>query len=218
MSTGYSVVRVTDVESAYSAPTNARWHMLRRELGVEAFGINAWTSREAGQSVIGEHDETGNGHEEVYVVLTGHATFTVDGETHDAPQGTVVFVRDPAVKRSAVAGEPDTTILVVGAKRGEAFKVSNWETAADALRFWQTEEWDKAIEALETELAKDPEQAVINYNLACAESRAGKADDALRHLERAIALQASFAENATTDPDFDAIRNDPRFPVPVASG
>jgi tetratricopeptide (TPR) repeat protein len=179
---------------------------------VEAFGINAWTSREGGQSVIGEHDETGNGHEELYLVLSGHATFVLDGETHDAPQGTVVFVRDPAVKRAAVGITADTTIVVVGAKRGEAFTASNWESAADALRFWHTEEWDKAIEALEAELAKDPEQAVINYNLACAESRAGKADDAIGHLERAISLQSSFAEMAKTDPDFDGIRTLAGFP------
>ena len=213
MSTGYTVRQVTDVESPYGVPTNARWHMLRRELGVEAFGINAWTSREAGQSIIGEHDETGNGHEELYFVLTGHATFTLDGTPHDAPQGTVVFVRDPTVKRSAVGDVADTTVVVIGAKRGEAFTVSNWEAAADALRFWQTEEWDKAIEALEIELAKDPEQAVVNYNLACAESRAGKADDAIGHLERAIAMQSSFAEMAKTDPDFEPIREHSGFPA-----
>jgi tetratricopeptide (TPR) repeat protein len=213
MSVGYEVVRLTEVESPYSPPTSARWHMLRRELGVEAFGINAWTSKEAGQRVIEEHDERANGHEEIYVVLSGHATFTLDGETLDAPQGTAVFVRDPAVKRSAVAAVADTTILVVGGKRGEAYVVSGWESAADALRFWQTEEWDKAIEALEGELAKDPDQAVVTYNLACAESRAGKADDAVRHLERAISLQSSFAEMAKTDPDFDGIRDHANFPA-----
>ncbi len=211
-SDGFRVVKIQDVESPYSAPNNARSHMLRRALDVQAFGINAWTSREAGQSVIGEHDETSAGHEEVYVVLSGHATFTLDGETQDAPQGTVVFVGDPSVKRSAVGDEADTTILVIGAKRGEAFVVSGWEAAAEALQFWQTEEWDKAIEALETELAKDPDQAVVTYNLACAESRAGRADDALRHLERAIALQASFADMAKTDPDFDPIREHAGFP------
>ena len=166
MSGGYSVVQLKEVEG-FSSPVNARWHMLRRELGVEAFGINAWTSREAGQTIIGEHDEVSGGaagHEEVYIVLSGHATFTVDGETLEAPDGTVVFVRDPGVKRSA-------------------------------------------------ELTRDPEQAGVAYTLACAESRAGKADDAIRHLERAIALQASFADNAKTDPDFDPIREHAGFPA-----
>jgi hypothetical protein len=59
------------------------WLPLRHELGVEAFGINAWVGREEGAEVIEEHDEAGEGpadnHQELYVVVVGHATFTVDG-------------------------------------------------------------------------------------------------------------------------------------------
>lgn len=43
------------------------WTPLRRNLAVEAFGINAWTATADGQEVIGEHDEAGLGHEELYV-------------------------------------------------------------------------------------------------------------------------------------------------------
>src|SRR6478736_3971245 len=81
------------------------WAPLRRHFGVTAFGINAWTAAEAGGTLVGEHDETRSGHEELYVVLTGRATFTVAGETLEAVPGTVVFVRDPATKRTAVARE-----------------------------------------------------------------------------------------------------------------
>ena len=38
-------------------------------------------------------------------------------------------------------------------------------------------------------------------------------DDAIAHLERAIERYAKNAEYARADPDFDAIRNDPRFPA-----
>ena len=34
-------------------------------------------------------------------MMTGHALFTVDGEEIDAPAGTIVFVRDPALLRPA---------------------------------------------------------------------------------------------------------------------
>ena len=64
--------------------------MIRSTLGIAAFGINAWTATEDGQSLIGEHDEvTGaaGGHEELYLVLSGHATFTLDGETVDGARG-----------------------------------------------------------------------------------------------------------------------------------
>ena len=65
-------------------------------------------------------------------------------------------------------------MLVVGAKPGEAFSVSPWERTAEALRFWPTQEWDGAIEALEELHAEMPENAGVLYNLACAEARAGR--------------------------------------------
>jgi hypothetical protein len=214
VSAGYTVVALADVET-FDAPGQASWHMIRRGLGVGAFGINAWRSTDAGQWLIAAHDELTGGaaqHEELYLVLAGRARFTLDAETFDAPTGTIVFVRDPAVKRGAVAEEPDTVVLAVGAKRGEAFTISPWEAAADALRFWPTEEWDKAIEVLSERHSQLPDQASVVYNLACAESRAGRTDDALAHLAEAVALQSSFAATAQDDPDFAAIRGDSRFP------
>ena len=106
-------------------------------------------------------------------MVSGNATFTLDGETFDAPAGTIVHVPDPAVKRGAV-GTRGTTILAVGAKPGVAFTPSPWERTAEALRFWQTEEWDKAIAILEEHLAETPDSGVTVYNLACALARAGR--------------------------------------------
>jgi len=211
MSERYGVSTLDDLV-AYEIPGQARWHMIRSKFGVQAFGINAWTATEDGQQVIGEHDEAaGEAHEELYVVLTGHATFTLDGEQKDAPQGTVVHVPDPAVKRGAVAAK-GTTILAVGAKPGQAFSPSSWERSAEALRFWPTEEWDNAIEVLESHLADTPEHAGTLYNLACAHARAGRTDVALDHLRRAVELQDTFATFAQTDDDLASIRDDSRFP------
>ena len=125
-----------------------------------------------------------------------------------------MFVRDPAVKRAAVAKEANTVILVVGGKAGKAFAVSPWEASAEALRYWTIEEWDRAIELLSRQHAESPENAGVVYNLACAESRAGNVDDAIRHLEQAVALQPSFADSAQADPDLTRLREDPRFPAP----
>ena len=78
---------------------------IRRHFGIEGFGVRA--NRAVGDGhVIGEHDEVGlgaSGQEELYLVLNGAATFNVDGERVDAPAGTLVFVRNPAAKRSAIA-------------------------------------------------------------------------------------------------------------------
>jgi quercetin dioxygenase-like cupin family protein len=206
MSERYGVTTLDDL----AAPTitgQARWHTIRRALGVSSFGVNAWTATEDGGQIIGEHAEAdGEGHEELYVVLAGRATFTLDGEEVDAPVGTLVHVPDPAVKRAAV-GQAGTTILVVGAKPGEAFTPSTWERSAEALRFWPTEEWDRAVEVLEAHLAETPDHAGTHYNLACAHARAGREDTALEHLRRSIELQESFAEYASRDADLVSIRD-----------
>jgi len=199
-------------EMVVNQAVGASWHTIRSSLGVQAFGINAWTATEDGQQVIGEHDEAdGEGHEELYVVLTGRATFTLEGETFEAPPGTVVHVPDPTVKRGAV-GASGTTILAIGAKRGEAFTPSPWERTAEALAFWPGEEWDKAIEVLERHLAETPDNAGTLYNLACALARAGRREEALARLSEAVAGEDRFLELAQTDDDLASIRDDPSFP------
>ena len=55
----------------------------------------------------------GRGHQELYVVLRGAARFVLDGESLDAPAGTLVVV-EPHVRREAVATEPDTAVLALG--------------------------------------------------------------------------------------------------------
>jgi hypothetical protein len=59
--------------------------------------------------------------------VRGRATFTVAGDSLDAPEGTFVAVPDPGTTRAAVAEEDGTTILAVGAPRGRAYEVSPWE-------------------------------------------------------------------------------------------
>jgi tetratricopeptide (TPR) repeat protein len=199
----------------YETPGQARWHVIRQTLGIRAFGINAWTAAEDGQQVIGEHTEADGGleHEELYVVVSGHATFTLDGEEFDAPAGTLVHVPHPGVKRGAT-GTRGTTILAVGAKPGVAFTPSPWERTAEALSYWPTEEWDKAIALLEEHLAETPSSGVTVYNLACALARAGRRDEALARVREAAALEDRFLELAQTDDDVASIRDDPSFPRP----
>ena len=214
MSERFLIMRLDEVEG-YAEEGRPRWHMIRSMLGIESFGINAWRATEAGQEIIGEHDELGpgaGGHEELYLVLAGRATFTLDGETVAATAGSLVFVKDPATKRSAVAEEAATEILVVGGRPGATFVVSPWERSAEALRFWTTGEWDRAIDILRAQLAQDPHNANLFYNLACAESRGGHGDSALDHLHRAIELEPKFSQLAIEDDDLDAIRGDARFP------
>jgi hypothetical protein len=209
----FQVATLAEMELPSTSPP-MRWSAIRRHLDVRSFGINAWTAKETGGHVIPEHDEVGpraQRHEELYFVVSGRATFTVDGETIDAPAGTVVFVRDPAARRGAVAEEDETTVLTVGARPGEVFAPSEWERSAPALGYFATGEYDKAHETLMKALDEDPEDATVLFNLACAESLLGRTDDAIGHLRQSIANDESFRELARTDTDFDAVRDDPRF-------
>src|SRR5262245_53675452 len=106
---------------------------IRRKLDIEAFGVAAF-SAPSGGTVIGEH-----GQEELYVVLKGAATFEIDGETVDAPKGTMINVQ-PTAKRKATATEDDTTILAVGGTRGKAYEPAP-EEAADAFAAYNKGEY-----------------------------------------------------------------------------
>src|SRR5262244_3598348 len=107
MADAYSVLRLDEIEPISVA--GVQWKPLRRTLGIDAFGINAYTA-DRGEHVVEDHTEESLGHQEVYVVIGGRARFTLDGEELDAPQGTVVFIREPSVRRSAVAVETGTTV------------------------------------------------------------------------------------------------------------
>ena len=121
-------LRLDELDPRRDDDTGADWLTLRHALGVKAFGLNAWRAPEAGVEVIVRHDESDCGHEEVYVVLSGSARFTVDGEEIEAGAGTVIFVDDPRAERVAIAEEAGTTILTIGAAPGKVFTPSEWET------------------------------------------------------------------------------------------
>lgn len=187
---------------------------VRLHFGINSFGINAYSAR-AGERVIEEHDELGHGagrHEELYFVATGHATFELGGEEVDAPAGTAVFVRDPAVRRGAVAKEADTTVLVVGGVPGRAFEPSPWEDWLAAKPLLDAGQPDRGAAVFLQALERHPGNSNVLYNLACFESLAGRPDDALAHLTEAIELDPRMREWARADEDFAAIRDDPRFP------
>jgi hypothetical protein len=127
---GYTVIALDDTPAIPVGDHAGDWIPLRHLLDVRAFGVNAWIARKAGDVAVEEHDEldedTATGQEEIYVLLRGAARFTVGEETFDARPGTVVYLRDPALVRGAIALEDDTATLSIGGRRG-AFDVSEWE-------------------------------------------------------------------------------------------
>jgi tetratricopeptide (TPR) repeat protein len=207
---GYAVAHLDDIEEI----TDGRepWRPVRVHFGIQAFGVNAWTARNAGDRIINEHDESDgpDPQEELYLVLDGRARFELDGEQVDAPAGTLVFVR-PGVKRTAFAEEAGTTLLVLGGTPGKAYEPDGWELWAPLNPLYQSGRYEEAADRGRELIDAHPEYLNLVYNVACCESLAGRKDDAIEHLRLAIDRNERVRELAAEDSDLDAIRDEPAF-------
>ncbi len=184
---------------------------VREHLGIQAFGVNAFTPAEDG-TVIGEHDEGGSGQEELYIVLDGSATSEIDGETIEATPGTFVFVA-PEARRKATG---DGTVLAIGATPGQGYQGIDWGEAwplhSESMRAYGEQRYADALEAVRGALERMPDHAGLHYNYACFATLAGDTgDDTFAHLQRAVELLPRFREDARRDDDFAAVHDDPRF-------
>jgi quercetin dioxygenase-like cupin family protein len=207
---GFTIAKLDEI------PKRDTWIPVRDHFGIGAFGVNAYRAEEAGGRVISDHTEAMAKHEELYLVVEGHATFTVDGEEIDAPTGTLVFVGDPATRRGAVAKEAGTTVLVAGARPGHAFEVSpweeSWEESQEAMKLYREEHYGEAANVLRDAIERHPDAAGLFYNLACFDSMAGAdAATVAENLDRAIELYPGFRDFAQEDTDFEPVRNEPEI-------
>jgi quercetin dioxygenase-like cupin family protein len=206
MAEGWTSLRIGEVP-AIKVAGDLRWKPIRRTLGIEAFGMNAYVADHPGDDVVERHSEETLRHEEVYVVLAGRATFELDGETLDAPAGTIVFLRDPTVRRYAKAAEAGTTVLAVGGKPGEAYTPSAWEWYFEAERFRDPLDPEAALRLMAEANEKFPDHAGVLYSTACWEALDGRPDDAWATLERAMELDPRTREWAKDDEDLASIRD-----------
>ena len=201
----WKVSRLDDIEP------RGRDIPVREHLGIKAFGINAYRPNEEGL-LINEHDESGSGQEELYLVLDGTATFEVEGETFDAPAGTFVFV-GPAARRKATG---DGTIVAFGATPGEAYEALDWGEAwpfnSEAMDAYREQRYADAADAMRRGLEQMPDSAGLNYNYACFAALAGETgDETFARLRRGVELFPPFRKMARADEDLAAVRDDPRF-------
>jgi quercetin dioxygenase-like cupin family protein len=202
------IVHLDELE-AIPGPGSLTWHPVRLTLGVRAFGCNAYTAGEAGQDVVEPHTEDPElAHQELYFVAAGRATFTIDGDSHDAPAGTYVFIPDPASHRHAVATEAGTTVLTFGGP--PTFEPSAWEWAFRAGPLIRSDP-ARAREILAEGIEAQPGSPTLQYSLACLEAVEGRRDSALAALRRAVAARPGVADWARSDDDFESLRDDPEF-------
>jgi hypothetical protein len=184
------------------------WRPIRRPLAITGFAVNAY-SAEAGEPVVEPHDETSagaGGHQELYLVASGAATFTVAGEAVEAPAGTLVAI-EPGVMREAVATADGTTIVVIGGRPDTALPPSPFEFWYAALPSERAGDLERAHEIVAEGLEQWPEHGTIHYVLGSLCARMGRRDQAVTHLRIAFAEDPRTREWAANDDDLDAVRD-----------
>jgi tetratricopeptide (TPR) repeat protein len=187
---------------------------LRQDLDIGAFGVNAIYQRKAGEPIIRWHHEAGPGgdmHEELYVVVQGSATFKVDGDEIEAPQGTAVFVRNPDAIREATATSKDTIVLAAGGPRDRAYRLTPGASAIGFWRAYEAKDYAAALETTQRALETYPGNAYLLYNVACMESLLGNDEAALTALAESVSKWDKYKQQAREDDDFVSLRDDPRF-------
>ena len=205
--------RLDERRAEQGEPQDRTYVQIRRELDIGAFGVNA-VRADAGKELVTERTATGyaaDGHEELFLVLAGRARFTIDGEEVDAPQGTSIVVRDVEAKRAAVAKEDGTTVLVVGNRRGEAWRPTPGEAMQEFFPLYEAKDYEGALRVAEQVLDEYPGNGLAHFNIACMQSLLGQKEKGLKHLGAALEAAPQLTENARTDEDLGAIRDDPRF-------
>jgi hypothetical protein len=182
---------------------------VRYALGLRAFGANAWTN-EVGSHVVPRHSES-SGNEELYVVVRGRARFIVDEESFDAPSGTLVYVGS-GERREAIAEEPDTLVLAIGASRGEVFEAHGWDEVVVAFAKARAGDVPGSRAMIEALLARQPDDWEGPYNAACFEALHGDNERAFAYLTRAVELGGEEVRKfAPQDDDLTRLHGDPRW-------
>jgi uncharacterized cupin superfamily protein len=114
----FTIVAPDDMETA------GNWLLVRRALGLQAFGINMVDI--APGERIPEHDETGRDHEEVFLALSGDATIVIDGEEHELPAGSFARLDTHVARTVANNGSETIRVLIASAPRGSGYEPMGW--------------------------------------------------------------------------------------------
>jgi len=113
----------------------------------------------------------------------------------------------PALKRRAAAGSPAERLsaerLLANLRAQTRFYLPE--------DFLAKKDWARARLALEVAAQIDPDDPLVDYDLASAEARAGQPRRARKHLTRAVEKGFRRFDLLDEDPDFAALRADPEF-------
>jgi quercetin dioxygenase-like cupin family protein len=119
----YSIKHRDEFESMEGSG-DSTWRLARKALGTSTFGFNLVEIDPGGQ--IPEHDESGSGQVELYVILEGEAVLRIEGDDHPAPAGTFASIEPPASRTILNRSEAPVTALLVGVHPEGGFEPSGW--------------------------------------------------------------------------------------------
>ena len=103
---------------------SGNWRLVRRSLGVEAFGVNLVDLPPGEQ--IPEHDETGRDQEEVFCIMSGSPTLVIDGVDHATSPGSFARLDPEHTRTVRNDGEAPASVLIVSAPRSSGFVPMEW--------------------------------------------------------------------------------------------
>ena len=107
-------------------------------------------------------------------------------------------------------GRWEESLLALGAVADqEPLRVEAWLGMGWCLK--RLGRLDDAIATLDRGVAALPGEPILLYNLACYHALAGRVQAAIENLTRAISIDSRFRDLTSAEPDFDPIRQDPRF-------
>lgn len=123
MADNYSIKHRDEFESMEGSG-DCTWKLARKALGTSAFGYNLVEIGPGGQ--MPEHDETGSGQVELYIVLEGEAVMRLDGEDHPAPAGTFASIEPPASRAILNRSDSPVTALLLGVDPRGGYEPMSW--------------------------------------------------------------------------------------------
>jgi hypothetical protein len=138
--------------------------------------------------------------------------------------GATVFCTEPvepdlvAVMGGAFAdpGFPPPTVSSYALRRHQWFSLPDTierddEAWAPLAELYDAGDYEAVADRAGAVIAAHPDNAALLSHVACCESLAGRAADAIDHLRIAIGLDEEFREAAAEDSDLDPLRDEPAF-------
>jgi quercetin dioxygenase-like cupin family protein len=124
MAGGGNSIKHRDEFESMPGSGGCTWMLARKALGTRGFGFNLVELAPGG--ALPEHDESGSGQVELYVILEGDAVVAIDGEEHPAPAGTFASIEPTSTRTIRNHSEAPVTAMLVGVVPSADYQPPAW--------------------------------------------------------------------------------------------